>query len=198
MAKGWREEKKAQLKNKLYETALQLFREQGYEETSIRQITELAEVAKGTFFNHFPSKEHLLSLWYNQCDEKAYILCESQEYATAREAITQLIVANFKFVLEDKDLLIAKNKVVANLGTMADEEQTQDSRFLDYCVHFLRRDKASGFIDASLDEAYFADLIVTVATGNARRWIYQGCNFDLVASLHRDFEFIFKAVEKEC
>ena len=36
--------------------ALALFRDQGYEATTIEQITERADVAKGTFFNYFPSK----------------------------------------------------------------------------------------------------------------------------------------------
>jgi len=37
-----------------------------YEETTVEEITERADVAKGTFFNYFPSKEALLgelSVW---------------------------------------------------------------------------------------------------------------------------------------
>lgn len=196
MAKGWREEKKAQLKERLYQTAMTLFREQGYEETSIRQITERARVAKGTFFNHFPSKEHLLTLWYNLCDEKAYAYCESRDYQSACEAITDLLTSNARFLLEDRDLLIAKNRASTSVDLLADEERTQDVRFSDYCLHYLRKDKKAGVIDQSLDEHYFANLILTLATGNARRWIYEGCNFDLIASIEKDFKFVFDAVRK--
>lgn len=55
-----RERKKLETREALLEAALVLFREKGYEETTMEEITERADVAKGTFFNYFPSKEELL------------------------------------------------------------------------------------------------------------------------------------------
>ena len=112
MSRGWRQEKKAQLRDLLYQTALELFREQGYQETSIRQITERAQVGKGTFFNYFPSKEHLLVEWYRICDEEAYASCQGREYGGAREAVTVMITENMRIILLDKDLFIAKTQFV--------------------------------------------------------------------------------------
>jgi len=40
--------------------ALKLFADQGLSATTIEQITEAADVGKGTFFNYFPTKEHIL------------------------------------------------------------------------------------------------------------------------------------------
>lgn len=40
--------------------AVRLFTEQGYDETSIADITEAADVSKRTFFLHFPTKEDVL------------------------------------------------------------------------------------------------------------------------------------------
>ena len=40
--------------------ALRLFAAHGLEGTTIEQITEAADVGKGTFFNYFPTKEHIL------------------------------------------------------------------------------------------------------------------------------------------
>lgn len=40
--------------------ALRLFAERGFAGTSIKDITDAADVGKGTFFNYFPSKEHVL------------------------------------------------------------------------------------------------------------------------------------------
>jgi AcrR family transcriptional regulator len=55
-----REAGKAERRERLYEAALNLFRDQGYEETTVDQITQRAGVAKGTFFNYFPTKDAML------------------------------------------------------------------------------------------------------------------------------------------
>jgi AcrR family transcriptional regulator len=52
-----------QVRTRLYEGALHRIRDQGYDSTSIAELTREAGVAKGTFFNHFPSKEHILAAW---------------------------------------------------------------------------------------------------------------------------------------
>lgn len=55
-----REQGKLERKERLYEAALTLFRAQGYEATTVDQITRHAGLAKGTFFNYFPTKDAVL------------------------------------------------------------------------------------------------------------------------------------------
>src|ERR1700747_2659009 len=50
----------AELRERLFRAALVLFGKKGYAETTVEDITEAADVGKGTFFNYFPSKEHIL------------------------------------------------------------------------------------------------------------------------------------------
>ena len=47
-------------REKLFRAALVLFGEKGFTDTTVEDITEAADVGKGTFFNYFPSKEHIL------------------------------------------------------------------------------------------------------------------------------------------
>jgi AcrR family transcriptional regulator len=55
-----RERHKQERKERIYRAALRLFREKGFENTTVEEITEAAQVAKGTFFNYFPTKEAVL------------------------------------------------------------------------------------------------------------------------------------------
>ena len=58
------ERNKASAKRKeLIEIASKLFYEQGYGATGIKQIIDLAGIAKGTFYSHFSSKEELGLAW---------------------------------------------------------------------------------------------------------------------------------------
>lgn len=57
---GRRARRSAATRESLFRAALDLFAVKGFAETTVEDITEAADVGKGTFFNYFPSKEHLL------------------------------------------------------------------------------------------------------------------------------------------
>jgi AcrR family transcriptional regulator len=54
----------------ILETALDLFRERGYEETTMRAIAEAAGVAVGNAYYYFKSKEHLIQAFYARTHEE--------------------------------------------------------------------------------------------------------------------------------
>src|SRR5246127_615369 len=58
-----RERRRVETRERLYRCALELFGERGYLETTVEDITEAADVGKGTFFNYFPTKEHVLATY---------------------------------------------------------------------------------------------------------------------------------------
>jgi len=55
-----RQRRSAEIRERLFRAALAIFAEKGFAETTVEDITNAADVGKGTFFNHFPSKDHLL------------------------------------------------------------------------------------------------------------------------------------------
>lgn len=57
---GLRERKKARTRDQIAEAALELFVQQGYNETTLEEIAETAEVHKRTLLRYFPSKSHLI------------------------------------------------------------------------------------------------------------------------------------------
>ena len=63
---GLRQRKKDSSRRAIEDAAWELFAEQGYEETSINDIAERANVAPRTFFRYFPTKEAVL---YPQFEE---------------------------------------------------------------------------------------------------------------------------------
>jgi len=55
-----RQRRSAETRERLFRAALRLFADKGFAETTVADITDAADVGKGTFFNYFPSKEHIL------------------------------------------------------------------------------------------------------------------------------------------
>jgi AcrR family transcriptional regulator len=61
-AMGRRERRAAETRLRLFRTALQLFADRGFQNVTVEDITEGADVGKGTFFNYFESKDHVLGV----------------------------------------------------------------------------------------------------------------------------------------
>src|SRR5579872_5987757 len=58
---GRRERRRRETREQILRAALQLFAKHGFANTTVEDITEAADVGKGTFFNYFPTKDHLLA-----------------------------------------------------------------------------------------------------------------------------------------
>jgi AcrR family transcriptional regulator len=59
---GRRERRAAETRLRLFRCALQLFATRGFPNVTVEDITQAADVGKGTFFNYFESKDHVLGV----------------------------------------------------------------------------------------------------------------------------------------
>lgn len=57
---GRRERRKLEVHSRILLAAAELFAEQGLDRTRVAEICERADVAQKTFFNHFPSRQHVV------------------------------------------------------------------------------------------------------------------------------------------
>ncbi len=98
---GRREKRKQEIRTRIEEAAYRLFREQGIEDTSIEQICVQADVARRTFYGHFPNKHSLLgglgiSRLYDQSEPMLRLLMDNHRTTRDRlEAMIDYIESNF-------------------------------------------------------------------------------------------------------
>ncbi len=89
---GRRQRRRAETRERIFRSALALFAEHGFMKTTVEEITEAADVGKGTFFNYFRNKEDVLSaLAEVQLDKYAHAIQAAESGAlTPRHALRDL------------------------------------------------------------------------------------------------------------
>ena len=111
---GLRERKKQQLREKIARTALGLFAQRGYDETTLAEIAEAADISPRTIFAYYESKEDILF-----CDEEAYLeqlrqkLEQRPPGATTVDAIREFISS---VPPPDEEAMLRKQIVTSNPG----------------------------------------------------------------------------------
>ena len=88
-----RERKKDETRERIARAAVELFTEKGFETTTVDEIAQRADVAKGTFFNYFPRKEAVLTaLAEDEVEEfEAWVEAKLAEPGSARAKLYDLV-----------------------------------------------------------------------------------------------------------
>ncbi|MET7299213.1 TetR/AcrR family transcriptional regulator [Embleya sp. NPDC005575] len=110
---GRRERKKAATRQAIADAALQLFLERGYDQVSIRDIADAADVSTTTVFKHFTGKEALV---FDREDDR-----ESELVAAVRQrpAGLSILDALRRHVL-DTWLLLSEHPQIAEFSDLVD------------------------------------------------------------------------------
>ena len=110
---GLRERKKQKTRETIIEVALALFAERGYEQTTIAEIADAAEVSPRTIFAYFPSKEDILFYDMPEIVERlGEVLRDRPEGATALDVLRDFIAGSLSPDSNDSRNVALRRRIV--------------------------------------------------------------------------------------
>ncbi|WP_306016026.1 TetR/AcrR family transcriptional regulator [Oceanicaulis sp. MMSF_3324] len=181
---GLRDAKKAQVRQALYDAALTQFRDAGYEEASIAQICKAAGVAKGTFFNHFPTKAHILADWYDAAMQDADLKSSLSADASLEACFLNMAENAVLLAGAEPVLWRAKHAYAPQSEDIQRSERETDLRVQAQATALVRAARKRQEIRSDIQDEAFAALYISTVTGVIRQWLSTGESFDLHAALH--------------
>jgi len=108
----WRQRKKTATRDRIRASALRLFREQGYDATTVEQIAAAASVSHMTFFRYFPAKEDV-ALADSYDPLIAGLLRQTPASWPLGDRIRTALLRGLRQVYDtDRDTLLAQNKLI--------------------------------------------------------------------------------------
>jgi AcrR family transcriptional regulator len=167
-----RERRRLAMRSRILESAVARFQEQGYEATTVAQICEGADVAYGTFFNHFPSK---LDLLREIVDEgQARMAARLEELAKQPTSMREQLTTFFgEFARNAEEVGPGHRELMAQLITLGYQEAPaeKDRRLHAAFRAFLEPGMARGEIrDADLDA--LTEILVGAYTSLTLGWVH--------------------------
>lgn len=171
----------------ILESATKLFAQEGYGDTSLRDIAERVGVSKSTLLHHYASKEGLLSAVLHERDRRI----ESRDsYARAERAADELR-AMPRGAAEDARTtpgLIEVYAVLSCEAVPADHPAHSyfEERFriaLDHFAALFRAAQADGDLPAHRDPEFEAVWFAALWDGLQYQWLYDRTSVDVAAEL---------------
>jgi AcrR family transcriptional regulator len=167
--------KAEETRRRILESAMGLFRERGFEPTTMRDIASQAGVAIGAAYYYFDSKEALVIAFYQQAKDEMNqqiqaALAESKDLRTRLQAVIEV---KFRFFAPSRNFLGALFRHAADPDDPLSpfSEQTRDIRELDI-QHFAEAMNASDIQPPDDLRPHLPKLLWLYQMGLILFWIY--------------------------
>src|SRR3954468_8730966 len=85
-----RERRKEETRSQIFQAAMRLFERKGVFNTTVEEIAASADVAKGTFFNYFPTKEAILT---KLADRQVGVVKKAAEQAKDAPSMRPILIS---------------------------------------------------------------------------------------------------------
>ena len=130
---GRAQRRASRTRKRLLDAALAMFSDKGVEATAIEDITERADVGKGTFYRHFGNKEALVAALMETAVGRLVNELKPQKAPENLEAaLEHLLDAHYAFFIEraDEFLLLFQGRLLVKLQKESGEAEPQYAPYL--------------------------------------------------------------------
>ena len=191
---GRRERQREMMRRRVYEAAVSLFAQNGYNATSYDDIAEKADVARATVFNYFKRKDDFLMAWGDERRRRlgALLIQESTREANAAGQLLRCMRA----LGADTEIQRAPSRelLLAWVRTGAPVLEEPYSAFI--FAQIVTDGKARGEVRADIDPVTAGQLIRDMYLGTLYRWAGSNQNppFSLPDALEEGLTIIFNGM----
>ncbi|HEY8518187.1 MAG TPA: TetR family transcriptional regulator [Candidatus Binatia bacterium] len=191
-----RERKKERTRREIFLAAIELFAARGFDAVTIDDVCEAADVARGTFFLHFPSKAALLVEYGRHMTQELAELLDGHrggavaalraafrhlaQRASERPQVVQLVVRE----------VMSHPEALEHHG-----HQTRD--FAEVLAGVVRRGQTAGELRAGVDPQLAATVLVSTYLAVVHEWARRAGDFDLETTLEHSLDLILNGLARQ-
>ncbi len=183
------ERKKEETRQKIIGVAMALFEEQGFEPTTMEQIADRADIARGTLYNYFPSKEAIISEYVQRTFQtrKPARLGELRTLPDTRSRLILILTELMEGVQAQKVIFekFLAHRIQNVVSLRPPQEESAKSGFDLLAGEIVRLGQASGELRADLPPDMLVDLFEFVFVEVAKQFYTHPDTFIIHAAVEQ-------------
>jgi AcrR family transcriptional regulator len=157
-------------RDRLAQAALDLFRERGYEQTTVDDIAERAGLGRATFFRHYRSKEDVIFPDHDRLLDQVRDRLRSAAHGTPLAAACDAVRLVLAHYLDEGDLARLRYALTAAVPALRDREIVSVARYQRLFREYIAGQSNDGSGPA-LEAELMAAAVASAHNHVLRRWL---------------------------
>lgn len=190
------EHRKNEFRNKITTAALKLFEQQGVDGTTVASIIKEAGIAHKTFFNYFPSKDHLLQHLVRRFSEQAYSAFRADfkriKDPKKRIEVCFLNIARTLAPLNPNYKSLFNYYLISGAGS-ATLRLSQKEKFVGLVDEIIRDAGKQKMLKPGFSKDTLSEVVVGICVSTLLSWSVEA-DFPLVKKMKKAIRFINQSV----
>ena len=191
--------KKEETRRKIIQVAIDLFERQGFSGATMDQIAEEVDIAKGTLYNYFPSKEAILSEFMQRTFREKFTarVARFQDMPDTRARMVFIFSTLLEGIERQKELFerYMVYRIQSMLSFHLDEET--ESGFSLLGLEIINLGQKSGDLRSDLPAGILEDLFEFAFITAAKHLYLEPAEYDLRTTIERSVELFINGAGKQ-
>ncbi|MFB9276200.1 TetR/AcrR family transcriptional regulator [Cohnella cellulosilytica] len=193
-----RETRKKDTKERIVRHAIQLFKEKGYDNVTVDEITKICGIAKGTFFNYFPKKESVLLHLVNSYAERMDEIVGQHREGDLKDRLLKIFGELMHIYVQHADLLrFALIETIKSAMESHEEGLTNLSVFQETVRDMLEKAKEGGSVRSRLDANASASVLVAIFYHTLIGWSGTAGEEKMMTVLRQQLDAVWEGIAGE-
>ena len=189
-----RERKKEERRQRLYQAAVTLFRERGYDQVTVLDITERADLSKGTFFNYYESKSHVLLRYGRELAVDLLAHGRKLRGDSARDLFRRFFGRMGSVYRREGSFLDTLVRQMPSDQELQEAHRRGSEELMDLYRSFVERGISSGELRKDLDAGLVVELVRDVWLSSVRAWVSSQHGFSLETRVCQKLDLVFEGL----
>lgn len=192
--RGNRSIPRTELRQRIADAAIRLFRARGYEHVTVDEIVGHAHVSKGAFFNFFPTKADVLLVYFQEMDARIATLRSKLDPRQPQLALGRFFSSAEALLRKEGPLIETLSRAIWANPALLKADAASAVRDRGGFTEFFRKAKACGTIDPHVDVVIAGDAIGDLWTGSILLWLALGRTGNVGKRIRPKLQLLFRGL----